>query len=173
MTDRLLFPLTLLAALGSGLVGGVFFAFSAFVVKALARLPAAHGIAAMQSINIAVANRWFMAPFFGTAAACVALILTALPRWREPDGILRLVGAALYLGGGIGVTGVRNIPLNNALAEVAADDPAGAALWTRYVPAWTAWNNVRAVAAAAAAAALTIALVADGAGDATAASPTR
>jgi uncharacterized membrane protein len=44
-------PVILFAALGSGLVGGVFFAFSTFVMRALARVPAAQGIAAMQSIN--------------------------------------------------------------------------------------------------------------------------
>jgi len=47
--DRLLFIVTLLAALGCGLIAGVFFAFSTFVMKALARLPTSHGIAAMQS----------------------------------------------------------------------------------------------------------------------------
>ena len=36
MTDQLLFALTLLAALGSGLVAGIFFAFSTFVMGALA-----------------------------------------------------------------------------------------------------------------------------------------
>ena len=50
------FVLTLLAALGSGLIGGVFFAFSAFVMKALARLRPDQGIAAMQSINVTVLN---------------------------------------------------------------------------------------------------------------------
>ena len=38
--DRRLTATTLLAALGSGLIAGAFFAFSAFVLAALARLPA-------------------------------------------------------------------------------------------------------------------------------------
>jgi len=37
-------------------------------MRALARLPAAHGIAAMQSINIAVVNPWFMTVFMGTSS---------------------------------------------------------------------------------------------------------
>ena len=37
---------------GSALVAGVFFAFSSFVMKVLARVPSAEGIAAMQSINV-------------------------------------------------------------------------------------------------------------------------
>jgi uncharacterized membrane protein len=56
MLDGLLFVLTLFAALGCGLVAGVFFAFSTFVMKALARLPAEQGIAAMQAINAAAAT---------------------------------------------------------------------------------------------------------------------
>ncbi len=40
--------------LGSALVGGVFFAFSSFVMKALARVPSPEGIAAMQSINVVI-----------------------------------------------------------------------------------------------------------------------
>jgi len=49
--DGLLFILTFLAALGSGAIGGLFFAFSAFVMTALGRLPPAGGISAMQSIR--------------------------------------------------------------------------------------------------------------------------
>jgi uncharacterized membrane protein len=45
--DGFLFALTLFAALGCGVVAGVFFAFSAFVMRALASLPALQGIAAM------------------------------------------------------------------------------------------------------------------------------
>lgn len=54
--DRLLFVFTLFAALGCALIAGVFFAFSAFVMKALGRLTPAGGITAMQSINVAVLN---------------------------------------------------------------------------------------------------------------------
>jgi uncharacterized membrane protein len=46
-----LYAATLATALGCGLVAGVFFAFSSFVMPALKRLPPAQGIAAMQSIN--------------------------------------------------------------------------------------------------------------------------
>ena len=39
MSEKLFVFLTLLAALGSGLIAGVFFAFSSFVMAALGRLP--------------------------------------------------------------------------------------------------------------------------------------
>lgn len=76
--DQLLFALTLFGALGCGLVAGIFFAFSAFVMKALSRLPPGEGIAAMQSINVAVLNSWFMTAFLGTAAACVLALISSL-----------------------------------------------------------------------------------------------
>ena len=43
--------LTISSALGSGLMAGVFFAFSTFVMRALARRPFAEGIGAMQELN--------------------------------------------------------------------------------------------------------------------------
>ena len=73
MMNGYLFVLTLLAALGCAMMAGVFFAFSAFVMKALARLPAEQGIGAMQAINVAAVTFAFMTALFGTALACGAL----------------------------------------------------------------------------------------------------
>ena len=87
--DQLLFTLTLVAALGCGLVAGVFFAFSVFVMKALSRLPSGEGIAAMQSINVVVFNPWFMGAFFGTAATCVVVVVTSLLKWSGPEHLVR------------------------------------------------------------------------------------
>lgn len=67
--DGFLAVLTVVTALGCGLNAGVFFAFSSFVMKALARLQPAQGIAAMQSINLVAVTPAFMAALFGTAVA--------------------------------------------------------------------------------------------------------
>ena len=149
--------LTLVAAIGAGLVAGIFFAFSSFVMKALARIPTAHGISAMQSINVVVINPVFMAAFLGTGAVCAALAVSALLRWSEPGAALRLAGSLLYLVGTLFVTMAFNIPRNNALARVDAATDAGARVWAGYVSGWTAWNHVRTAAAAAAAAVFTLA----------------
>src|SRR5262245_19599962 len=154
--DGLTFTITLVAALGCGLMAGLFFAFSAAVMKALARLPSAEGIGAMQSINVAIINPLFLAVFFGTAVACVLVIIASLLRWHEPGTIYLLIGGALYLVGTFLVTLVFNVPKNNALASVAPAE--GASLWTDYLSKWTAWNHVRAAAALAAAGSLTIGL---------------
>lgn len=158
MTSYVLFALTLLSALGSGLIAGAFFAFSTFVMGALGRLPAAHGIAAMQSINVVVINPWFLGVFVGTAAACAFLVVAALLAWQEPGAMLLLAGALLYFAGTFLATMFFNVPLNDALAAVAPDSSDGASLWSRYLITWTNWNHVRTIAALAASAVLTIAL---------------
>lgn len=150
--------LTLCAALGCGLMAGVFFAFSAFVMPALARLPPAQGIAAMQSINVAAITPVFMVTLFGTAAACVPLAAYSLTRWQEPGAVYLLAGSLLYLVGTILVTVVFNVPRNNALAAVPLATGEGGRLWAAYLTGWTTWNHVRTVAALAAAALITVAL---------------
>ncbi|HWM94160.1 MAG TPA: anthrone oxygenase family protein [Thermoanaerobaculia bacterium] len=154
--DELLFILTLVTALGCGLIAGVFFAFSAFVMKAFARLTPTEGIGAMQSVNVAVLNPLFLGVFVGTAVACVLAVAASLFRWHEPGAVYLLVGGLLYLIGTFLVTMVFNVPRNEALAKVAPAD--GERLWANYLASWTAWNHVRTVAALAAAASFTIAL---------------
>ena len=156
--NQLLFAVTLFAALGCGLVAGVFFAFSTFVMKALSRLPHGEGIAAMQSINVAALNRWFMGAFFGTAVACVLALVFSLLRWREPGAVCLLAGSTLYLVGSLLVTALFNVPRNEALASIVPTDPDVASHWADYLAAWTAWNHVRTTASLAAAASFTVAL---------------
>ena len=158
MINELLFAVTLMSALGCALMGGVFFAFSAFVMKALDCLPPAQSIAAMQAINVAVMNPWFLGPFFGTAVACLVLAVSALLRPHTPGAVCLLVGSLLYLIGTMLVTVVFNVPRNNALAAVEPAHADGASRWADYLTSWTAWNHVRTVAALAAAASLTLTL---------------
>lgn len=153
-----LFVLKLFAALGCGLIAGVFFAFSTFVMSALARIQPTSGIAAMQSINTTVINPMFMTAFLGTAAACIFLTVSSLLKWHQPGAAYLLLGSLLYLIGTFGVTIVFNVPLNNALAAVKPDSPDGANLWISYLANWTTWNHIRTAAALAAAASFTIAL---------------
>lgn len=152
------FFLKLLSAVGCGLIAGVFFAFSTFVMSALARLPAAQGIAAMQAINITVINPWFMTVFLGTAIACLLLVISSLLKWQQLDAGYWMVGSLLYLVGTFLVTITFNVPLNEALAKVKPDSLEGANLWSQYLTTWTFWNHIRSAAALAGAIAFTLAL---------------
>ena len=158
MIDGFLFVLTLLAALGCAMMAGVFFAFSGFVMKALARLQPAQGVAAMQAINVAAVTPAFMAALFGTAVACGVLAAWALFAWDERFAPYLLVGSALYLVGTILLTIAYHVPRNEALARVEPHCADAESHWTRYLSGWTVWNHVRAAAALAAAATLTLAL---------------
>ncbi|MEO8630771.1 MAG: anthrone oxygenase family protein, partial [Betaproteobacteria bacterium] len=134
MTDRLVFALTLCAAIGCGLVAGVFYAFSTFVMRALSRIPPQAGIAAMQSINVAVFNLWFMGAFLGTAALCFATLIVSITRWQQPGSMCLLIGSVLYLAGNFLVTMLFNVPKNNTLAAVAPSEPSSGEVWVRYLP---------------------------------------
>jgi uncharacterized membrane protein len=154
MLDDLLFLLILVCAIGSGLIAGVFFALSSFVMKALDRIPAAQGIAAMQSINVVVLNPLFLGVFLGAAAGCILLAIAALLQWHRPGAPYILAGSLLYVVGTVLVTRVFNVPRNNALASVDPASTDAARLWADYVKSWTNWNHVRTIAAMAAAASL-------------------
>ena len=150
--------LTLVTALGCGLVAGVFFAFSTFVMKALGRVPPEAGISVMQSINVTVLTPWFMGVFFGTGIACAAALVHSLYQWGQAGTLLRLAGSAIYLVGSILVTIVFNVPRNERLATMSPESPDSIKGWTSYVSSWTAWNHVRTVASLTAAVLFSMAL---------------
>jgi uncharacterized membrane protein len=138
--DQLVLVIGTMALLGSALVGGVFFTFSSFVMKSLSRLPAAQGIAAMQSINVVVLNPSFLGAFIGTAVLSLGAVGLAIAGWDRPAAPFFLGGAIFYLAGTFLVTGLGNV-------AVSATDPSARAVWERYVRRWTALNHIRTAAA--------------------------
>ena len=147
--DTLFVILIFLCALSSGLMAGVFFAFSNFVMRALARLRPSEGMRAMQAINVTVLNPLFLSIFMGTGAISLVAIVMALLRWQG-SSTCTLLGGGVYLLGSILVTLRGNVPLNNALVALDADAPDSASRWSDYVRDWTRWNHVRTIACAAA-----------------------
>lgn len=132
--------LTAAFVLTAALTGGVFFAFSVFVMRALAGLPASEGVRAMQRINVVVINPWFLGPFFGAmvfGAAAAAL----------GGGSMMLAATAVYAVGTVGVTIAGNVPLNNALAARDPQDPSTHEYWRTYVRRWLWFNHARTLAA--------------------------
>lgn len=152
MTDHLWTALVIAAAVGSGLNGGLFFIFSNTVMRAFDRLPATEAVAAMSSINRVILNPLFFLVFFGTALLCLVLLVGQL------DAPLVVAGALFYLIGSIGVTMVRNVPLNDQLAKVSPSVTDMETQWRTYREPWTRWNHVRTVACLLAAAAFTASL---------------
>jgi uncharacterized membrane protein len=150
--------LILITAVACGLVSGIFFAFSTFVMQGLDDLAPDQGIAAMQSINRLAITPLFMTALFGTALLCLALIVWAALAWDRPQAHWIAPAGALYLIGTIGVTIAANVPRNDALAELDPAAASSASRWASYMSEWTAFNHVRTVAALIAASLLTYAI---------------
>ncbi len=143
-----LFPIVgTVALLGSALIGGVFFAFSSFVMKALARMPCSEGIRAMQSINVAVINPWFLGAFIGTTLISIGFAVLTITSASHATSLLILGGVFCYFAGTFLVTLLGNVPLNDRLAALSAAEPAAEKLWEHYLDQWTMWNHIRTAAA--------------------------
>ena len=143
--------------LGTGLVAGIFFTFSTFVMQALARLKSFEGIRAMQAINVTVLNQWFFTAFFGTGIALLLLAFLPVMGHDVPNHAAVVIAALLYNIGTIGITIARNVPLNNRLEKLDAESSEAHEFWQIYLRKWVFWNHVRTVAAAAACISLIVA----------------
>ena len=159
MLARSTFFLTCAAAISSGLVSGVFLAFSSFIMPAFARIAPGQGIAAMNSINITVINPLFMSLLFGTALIGLLLFVGSVAHLEQQRHLFIMVASVLYVVGCAVVTMGWNVPLNNALAGVVEGSTEALPLWTRYLKDWTFWNHVRTVASGASCAFYIAALV--------------
>ena len=133
------------SAIGCGLLAGLYFSFSTFIMTALGRIGQTAGITAMNAINVSIVQSLFMPFFLGTTATSAALAVIALFRWGEPGAMAMVAGGVLYVLGMFVVTMIFNVPLNNALAAVDPASSETAPLWARYLTDWTVWNHVRTV----------------------------
>ena len=126
---------------GAGLVTGLLFSFSNFVMRALADLPSDKGMFAMQRINETIINPIFLMLFLGTPILCVVIAVNSGLKINEPGSLFLLVGALAYLIGPFGITVLFNVPLNNLLAraEVSESDE----IWPMYQKKWQWWNHIR------------------------------
>jgi uncharacterized membrane protein len=174
-------------AVGCGLVGGVLFAFSTFVMAGLRSVAPEVGAASMASINRHATRAPFGSLLVVVTGVVTVLGVVAATRLEEAGMSFVLGGAAVYLVGGIGVTAAVNVPLNDRLeaadaaVRAAASTPGGLSpsggglsgsrvlaasptaqrdqVWTLFLRRWVAWNHVRTVACAVAAVLLTLGLV--------------
>lgn len=155
--ETLVTALLWFCALGCALLGGIYFAFSAFIMTALRDVGAA-GVAAMNSINRVILRSWFMPFFFGTTLASAGLVVVGAMDIHEPRAIHLAGGGVLYVLGMFVVTMLFNVPLNNALQNVTQESRTGMAIWGDYLRRWTLWNHVRTASCLGAAALFIVAL---------------
>ena len=146
MTGAAVAALLWFCVIGCGLIGGLFFAFSTFVMTALGRIDPRSGTAAMNAINTVILRSLFMPLFFGTTLASAALAAIALFELDAAGAGAMLAGGAIYVLGMFVCTIAFNVPLNNALQAVDAGGETALPVWQRYLTQWTRWNHVRTVA---------------------------
>lgn len=129
------------AITGAGIVTGLLFAFSNFVMQALATLPKEQGMFAMQQINEKIINPIFLVFFLGTPILCAIITVSTLLTFYSSSSLWLPFGSVLYLVGPFGITMLFNVPLNNKLA--AADITDSDVIWSDYQVRWQRWNHVR------------------------------
>ncbi len=131
MTQLLLWA----AALSTGLIAGIYLAFSMFIMTSLKALNSSIAIACMNSINKLIIGSGFMPLFFGSSLLSLLIVLFG------PDSLWLNSAAIIYLGGMLGCTLRFNVPLNKRLqyAPTQYEDQ----VWQRYAKTWTRWNHIR------------------------------
>jgi uncharacterized membrane protein len=152
--------LTLIAAtITTGLMAGLFFAFTSAIMPALRGADDRTFVDVMQRINVSIINPVFMTAFVGGLLVTIAAVVV---HWRDEKDALPwiIAGLALYAAMFL-ITAAINVPLNNALD--AAGDPGRIAdlraVRNQFEGRWVAWNIVRAVANVAAFGCLAYALL--------------
>lgn len=141
--------LTAGAAVGSGLLAGVYGVFSIAVMPALDRVAPENGLRAMQQINDRIQNPLFFVVFMGAPLVAIAAAALGMARRAELGspwvGWMLVAGSVLLIVGSLAITVVANVPRNDALAALDPAAAGSAAAWKTYVTDWTRWNHARAV----------------------------
>lgn len=125
---------------GAALVTGLLFAFSNFVMAALADVSTENAVEVMQRINVRIINPVFFFLFVGTPVLCLIVVIQTFLNAGENLNLWLPVGATLYLIGPLGITLMFNVPLNDRLAKI---EKSNANEWEVYQAKWQGWNHLR------------------------------
>lgn len=130
-------------ALWTMLTGGVFKAFSEFVMRGLAQAGPGSAIAAMQGINRTVLRTEFVFAILALGAITPGFALYASVALDGTAAVLIVAAAAIYLPSTLFMTMLGNVPMNNRLDRVDPASAEGTEYWAHYVRRWTTLNHFR------------------------------
>ena len=131
------------SAAASGVMGGVLFGFSSFVMPALRRLPASQAVAAMQAMN-RTAPRALGVPLVVSGPGTAAVAAWALTRADVPGDVRTLlVAGAVTAAAAFAITAGYHVPRNNRLDTVDAMSEGAGLAWGAFVPGWVSMNHTR------------------------------
>lgn len=143
----------------TGLMAGVYFAFSVFIMKSLGELPALQAARVMNKINDVIINTLFLPVFFGSTLWFAGLTVWSFADWQNGRSIWVVTAALIYIVGMFFVTAFGNVPLNNKLRESESVDSRLITFWGEYIDKWTWLNHLRTVSCIAACALLVVAQI--------------
>lgn len=133
----------LFLALWSAVIGGVFSAFSEFVMSGLLRTAPAGGIESMQHINRTVLKTQFVAGIFSIAVLSVLYAVYALSVYGGAALTVIVFVPIVYVPSVLLMTIFGNVPMNAKLERLDCKSAAAATYWIEYGRVWTRLNHVR------------------------------
>lgn len=145
MSTETIILATQFVAISAAFVGGVFLAFSDFIMRALVSVSPVSGIAAMQAINVTVLRSIFLATFLGLGPITLVLVYLVATDVSVDGGarVAVVTASVVYWITAIAVTIVGNVPMNERLARLEATAAEAQAYWQHYGVRWTRLNHGR------------------------------
>ncbi|GAA2625401.1 MULTISPECIES: anthrone oxygenase family protein [Streptomyces] len=135
------------AAIASGLIAGLFYAFTVAVMPGLARSSDRTTIETMQNINKAILNGWFILAYLGAPLFIAATLVLHAGDSDTRNAVPPLAAALVAYLITMIITARINIPLNNALEQAGSPEHLTDPTSTRqaYETPWTRASNWRTV----------------------------
>lgn len=135
----------LFLALWSAIVGGVFSAFSEFVMSALLKTEASGAIEAMQNINRDVIGTQFVAGILSIAVSSALFTAYSIVVFEGAALVTLILAALAYLPSVFLMTMLGNVPMNNRLDSLDHTSAEAHAYWREYGAKWTRLNHFRSI----------------------------
>jgi len=132
-----------IAILSGGIVSGIFFAFSDFIMKSFASISETSAIDAMTEINRRVYRSIFIIGIWAVALLGALLIYAGMYHTEPAVSFWLIAGGSIYIIGVVAVSFLFNIPMNHKLQSLGSNNPNSSDYWKRYLTKWTRWNHVR------------------------------
>jgi uncharacterized membrane protein len=128
------------AAVTTGLATGLLWGWAVSVMPGLRRVTDPVFVEFLQHTNRAILNGWFLSCFTGAVVLDALAAVLAIADGRPGLIVPAVLALVLYLAT-VGITQLRNIPLNNRMDAATADD--ASAVRRAFEAPWTRWNIVR------------------------------
>jgi uncharacterized membrane protein len=149
----------LFLALWSAIIGGIFSAFSEFIMSALLKTEAAGGMEAMQHINRDVIRSQFVAGILSIAVFSTLFSFYSIAVFEGAALAALILAPLVYLPSVFLMTIFGNVPMNNKLDGLDPASPEGHRYWQEYARKWTRLNHARSIGSVLTAGLYTIAAI--------------